>query len=280
MRKRLATLTVTLLTAVPAWPASVLLPKDMVIYAELGEKVTSGDPIGHRPDGHVWRDVQVGGITVIEAGTPITLEVTNVSPRGMGGVSGGIEITAIYIMVGGQEVELRGGYGQQESNSQVMGTVFGATAGLAGLPLGSFSSLLPGRKAVLEKGMVFNTNILEDTYIELADDAVPTLNFRGAATLTVGVVYQEITSISGALPLSVRLCGQALPDEIVIETVNDKSVSPIPADIESVTIEGDCSSARLNVWIEDLKQHFEPGINRFSLTIGDMTEEVVLNVEI
>jgi hypothetical protein len=256
MRRHLATIKSTcrggltsalLLASASAWPASVLLPKDMVIYAELAEKVTSGDPIGYQPEAYVWRDVEVGGVNVI---------------------------------VNGQEIELRGGYGQQESNSQVMGNVFGATAGVAGIPLGSFSSLLPGRKAVLEKGMVFNTNILEDTYIELADDAVPTLNFRGEATLTVGVVYQEITSISTELPLSVRLCGQTLPDAIVIEKINDQSVSPIPADVESVTIEGDCSSARVNVWIDDLKQHFEPGINRFSLTLGDMTEEVVLNVEI
>ena len=269
-----------LLAAAPAWSATVLLPEGMVIYAELGEDVSSRDRIGYQPDGHVWRDVQVGGVTVIEAGTPILLEISSASPSGVGGQSGAIEITAIELMAFDQEIQLRGGYGQEVPDSQTAGTVLGAAGAISGIPIGGFSGLMPGRKARLDKGLIFNTRIASDTYIEIPDDRMPSLNLRPPASLTIGVVYQEITAISTMLPLSIRLCGQVWSNDIAVEKVNDEQVPRIPADVDSVRAEGDCHSARATIALDALKIHFTPGINRFSMAVGDMTREVVLNIEI
>jgi hypothetical protein len=280
MRRAVFSIPGLLLAATPAWSETILLPEDTVISAALGEKVTSGDPIGYQPEAYVWRDVKVGGVTVIEAGTPILVEITNVLTRGMGGESGAIAITAIHVVVRDQEIELGGGYGLQEEDSQVLGTAARATAGAAGVPFGNFSGLMPGRNAVLDKGTLFNTRILADTYIEIPDDEILTLDLRGPASVSIAVIRQEITPTSTALPLSVHLCGQAWPDEIFIEVINEKSIDPIPATMVSSSTEGECNSARVNVELDALKRHFESGVNRFVVTVGDLTDEVALNVQL
>jgi hypothetical protein len=287
MRRHLATIRrafvpipCLLLAAAPAWSDQILLPEDTVVQAALGEKVTSGDPIGYEPEAYVWRDVKVGGVTVIEAGTPILVEITNVLTRGMGGESGAIELTAVHLIVRDQEIALRGGYGQQEEDSQVLSTAVRATAGAAGVPFGNFSGLMPGRNAVLDKGTLFNTGVLEDTYIEVPDADLATLDLRGPASVSIAVIRQEITATSTALPLSVYLCGQAWPDEIFIEEINEESIDPIPATVVSVSTEGDCDSARVNVQIDALKRHFESGVNHFVVTVGGVTGEVALNVQL
>lgn len=286
MRERLATIRrafvpipCLLLAAAPAWSDQVLLPADTVVYAALGEKVRSSDPIGYQPEAYVWRDVEIGGVTVIEAGTPILVEITNALTRGMGGESGAIALSAIHLTVGDQEIGLRGGYGQQEEDSQVLSTAVAATAGAVGVPFGNFSGLMPGRNAVLDKGMVFNTIILKDTYIEVPEELL-TLDLRGPASVSIAVIRQEITATSTALPLSVYLCGQAWPDEIVIEEINEKSIDPIPATVVSVSTEGDCESGRVNVEIDALKRHFEPGVNHFVVIVGGVTDNVALNVQL
>jgi len=289
MRKPLATIPirapgtlvpVLLLAATPAWPATVLLPEGTVIYAELDEKVTSSNRIGYQPDAHIWRDVTVGGVTVIDAGTPVLVEVSSTSERGIGGQGSSIEISAISVTVGDQVIPLLGGYGQQATNGSTASTAMSTAGSISGLPIGGFGNVMPGRKAKLEKGLIFNTRLPSDTYVEIPDDVLPTLNLNPPAGLTVSVVHQEITAISTDLPLSIRLCGQEWSNDVVVDKVNDKSVSPIPAAVISATAEGDCHSARVTVELNALRLHFKSGINRFSVAVSGVTDEVVLNVEI
>jgi hypothetical protein len=127
--------------------------------------------------------------------------------------------------------------------------------------------------------MVFNVLILKDTYIEVPEELL-TLDLRGPASVSIAVIRQEITATSTTLPLSVYLCGQAWPDEIVIEEINEKSIDPIPATVVSVSTEGDCESARVNVEIDALKRHFEPGVNHFVVIVGGVTDNVALNVQL
>ena len=121
MRRQLVTIRKTasailipglLLASAPAWSARILLPEGTVVYAQLAEEVNSNQdkfPIGYQPEGHVWRDVVVGGITVIEAGTPIVLMISDSLQRGIGARAGAIEISAMDVYgVGGAEITLGG----------------------------------------------------------------------------------------------------------------------------------------------------------------------------
>lgn len=274
----------TLGLTAPAWSATVFLPGGMIVYGQLGQEVTSSTrkfPVGFQPLGHVWRDVEVDGVTIIEAGTPVSLRVSRISPRGVGGRGAQIEITAMYTtVVGGEEVNLRGGYGQATPDSGGLNRALSTAGALSGVPFMSLPmAFIPGRKAVLEEGMVFDMEIPADTYIEIPDEFVPTLNLRAPTGLTVSIVYDELRADSEVLPLALRLCGGSWTDEISIESVNDKSVKSIPVATVSQRYEDECFTARNTVDLETLSAHFEHGINRFTVTIGEVTEEVMINVE-
>ena len=285
-----------LLAAAPAWSARVLVPAGTIVYAQLDEKVTSdqGDfPIGYQPLGKVWRDVVVNGVTIIEAGTPIVLMVTDGTPRGIGARPGTLEIDAMYVgTVGGAEISLRGGYDQVAADSRAVNSVVSIAAigvaqanrsyssynyfWLAALP----AALLPGRKAVLDAGIVFDAQIPSDTYVDIPDTAVPTLNLRPPSGLTANVLPDEVSAASTQLPLAIQYCGEGWTEEMFIGKINDDSVRQIPVTVLSVTAQNDCMHARVSVELEELTEHFRRGINRFELTMGEFTEEVVLNIEI
>ncbi len=299
MRRRLATITRTargilipamLLAAAPAWSARILLPEGTIVYAELAEEVNSNQdkfPIGYQPEGHVWRDVVVGGITVIEAGTPIVLMISDGTQRGIGARAGAIEISAMYVnAVGGAEITLVGGYGQMAPNTAGINQALGASLSAAAYATGVFSpyiglptAFLPGRKAVLEEGTVFDAAIPADTYIDIPDTVMPTLNLRPPTGLSVSVIHEEVTAQTTQLPLAIQFCGEGWTDDIYIEEINDKSVRKIPTTVFSVRAQNNCFTARATVALASLTEHFEHGINRFAVTLGDDVTEVVLNVE-
>ena len=280
-----------LLAALPAWSARVLIPEGTIVYAQLDEKVTSdqGDfPIGHQPAGHVWRDVVVNGIIVLEAGTPIVLMVADGTPRGIGARPGRLEIDAMYVQaVGGAEISLRGGYGQVAPDTKAVNNVLAIAVFGAAYSARSFSpwlalpaALLPGRKAVLDEGIVFDAYVPADTYIDVASTALPTLNLRPPTGLTVTVLADEVTAASTQLPLAIQFCGEGWTDGLYIEQVNDNPVRRIETTLSNVNARNDCIEARVFIELDALTEHFQRGINRFVLTMGDVAEEVVLNIEI
>lgn len=286
---------VLLLAAAPAWSARVLVPAGTIVYAELAEKVTSdqGDfPIGYQPLGHVWRNVVVNGVTIIEAGTPIALMVTDGTPRGIGARPGEFVIEAMYVSaVGGAEITLRGGYDQQAADSSAVNAAVGIAATGVAVANRSYSSfgffwfaalpaaLLPGRKAVLDAGIVFDARVPADTYIDVGDVVVPTLNLRPPAGLSVTVLADEVSAAATLLPLALQFCGEGWTDDIYIEEVNDAPVRRIEATLLTANARNDCIDARITVDLDDLTKHFRRGINRFEVTMGDATEEVILNIE-
>jgi len=265
-----------LLAATSAWSATAFLPRGTIIYGQLAEEVTSNTRkfrVGFEPYGHVWQDVQVNGITVIEAGTPIALRISRLEPRGVGGRGAEVEISAMFVeVVGGERVNLLGGYGQRTESrtglNQALSMLFWPT------------SFLPGRRAVLDEGMVFDMEVPVDTYVDIPDDLVPTLDLRQASGLSVTVVYDQFTAQSEELPLELRLCDTNWTGDIVIDSVNDESIRPIDVTIANRQFSNNCDIARISVELKELRDHFRRGLNRFTVTIGDLTEEVMLNVEI
>jgi hypothetical protein len=280
-----------LLATNPAWAARVILPRGTIVYAQLGEKVTSdhGDfPVGYQPAGYVWRDVVVGGMTIIEAGTPIVLMVTDGDPRGIGARAGTMEISAMYVQaVGGAEITLRGGYGQAAPDSSAWNAVLGIALFGAAWSSNEFNpfialpaALLPGRQAVLEEGIVFDAQVPSYTYIDVPETTVPTLNLRPPSGLTVTVLIEEVTETSTQLPLAIQYCGEGWTGDIHIDRINEGLVRRIDTTVLNVRARNECFDARVVIELEELKDHFQRGINRFELTMGDVTEEVVLNVEL
>lgn len=105
------------------------------------------------------------------------------------------------------------------------------------------------------------------------------LGSAGRTGLTVSIVYDELREDSEALPLALRLCGGNWTNDIVVNSVNDKPVKAIPVATTTRRYDDDCFMARNTVDLEILSEYFEPGINRFTVTIGEVTEEVMINVE-
>lgn len=264
-----------LTAAASAWSATVFIPRDTIIYGQLDERITSNSRkfrIGFEPYGSVWRDVTVNGITVIEAGTPIELRITRLAPRGIGQRGGSVEISAISVpVIGGETVNLRGGYGDRSRDRATLNRALSALFWPA--------SFIPGRRAALEKGMVFDMVVPTDTYIEVPDDVIPTLNIQQPSGLGVSVQYDEFNAESEELPLEIRLCDHDWTNDIVIDSVNDKNVRSIEVSVRSRLFLDNCDIARAYVDIEDLSDHFGHGLNRFTVTLGDLTQEVLLNIE-
>lgn len=264
-----------LTAAASAWSATVLLPRDTIIYGQLDERITSNARkfrIGFEPYGSVWKDVKVNGITVIEAGTPIELRITRLTPRGIGQRGAEIEISAMSVeVVGGETLNLRGGYGDKTRDRTTLNRALSAIFWPA--------SFLPGRRAALEEGMVFDMTVPTDTYIEVPDGVIPTLNLQQASGLGVSIKYDDFNPDSDALPLEIRLCDHDWTNDIVIDSVNDKSIRPIEVSTRSRLYFDNCDIAQSYVDIEALSRHFGHGLNRFTVTLGDLTQEVMLNIE-
>lgn len=255
--------------------AEVVIPRGTVIFGVLDERVTSNSrrfDVGDEVDGQVWKDVVVDGHTLVPAGTPIVLRISKLDSRNVGGRGGQIEIMAVSVeAIDGTEISLAGGY------DQAGGDRYGLTRALSYIlwPAG----FLPGRRAVLEEGTVFDAAIPADTRITLPDGAVSTLRLTSLSDLTVDILYDEIEQRDGTLPMELTLCNRDFVRQAEITAVNDRKVRPILVSIITSRRGDPCHSFGARVNLEDLTKQFTPGINRFSVAMGGAEASVVLNVE-
>jgi hypothetical protein len=277
MKTMLAPLLGFLALVVPTFvlSAEIVIPRGTVVFGALEEKVTSNQRqfrVGREVDGSVWKDVIVDGHTVIPAGTPLVLRISRIDGSSAGGRGGTLEIMAISVTaIDGTKISLDGGY------DQAGGDRYGLTRALSYIlwPAG----FLPGRKAVLDEGTVFDASIPADTRVDLPDTAVPTLRLTELSDLDVEVVYDEINQREGALPLALTLCNRDFVRRADITAVNDKPIRPILVTIITSHSGSPCHDFRARVNLEELTKHFTPGINRFAVTMGGVETSVVLNVE-
>jgi hypothetical protein len=263
---------------VGSWPAcadEVMIPRGTIVFGELAERVTSNSRrsrVGSEVEGQVWRDVVVGGRTIISAGTPIVLRVSRIVPRNVGGRGGSIEIMAVSVKaVDGTEVSLEGGYDQMAGDryglTRALSMVFWPTA------------FLPGRRAVLDIGTVFDASIPANTYVEVPDEVLPTLDLTRLSDLSVEILYDEFDQREGLLPLELTLCDQGFVQRANVTSVNEQSVRPIIVTIVSRESQDSCYFYTGRINLEDLSKHFSRGINRFTVTMAEATADVILNVE-
>jgi hypothetical protein len=265
----------TLAAATLVHAEEILIPPGTVVFGELDERITSNGNkfrVGYPVDGHVWKDVVVDGHTIIPAGTPLELRISRLTGSGTGGRGGSLEIMAVTVKaVDGTEITLDGGY------DQVANDISGLTRALTSLLWPA--SFLPGRNAVLDVGTVFDASIPAQTRIALPDGALPTLRLTARTDLIVDVVYDEIDQKEGTLPLALSLCNRDFTREAHITLINDKEVRPILVAIISGARGDRCHEFRGRVNVESLREHFTPGINRFSVSMSGAVGSTVLNVE-
>ena len=253
----------------------LVIPQGTVVFGALDERITSNANkfrIGYPVDGHVWKDVVVDGHTIIRAGTPIDLRISELTGKSVGGAGGSLRIMAVSVKaVDGTEISLAGGYDQTATDMS------GLTRALSYFIWPA--SFLPGRNAVLDVGTVFDSSIPANTRIVLPDGALPTLKLVARPDLTVDVIYDDIDQKEGTLPLSMRLCDKEYTREAHITAVNDDEVKPILVTIIIGKRGQPCHDFTGRVNLESLKEHFKPGINRFTVSMGDAKATTVLNVE-
>jgi hypothetical protein len=277
MTTRFAFLTVSALVFAPfvTHAAELVIPRGTVVFGELEERITSNDRkfrVGYPVDSHVWRDVVVDGHTIIAAGTPIVARISQLRESGTGGRGGSLEIMAVSVKAtDGTEITLTGGYDQAGNDR------YGLARGLSMILWPS--AFLPGRRAVLEIGTVFDASIPANTRVTVPDDAVPTLRLGERPDLFVDVDYDGINERAGTLPLVLMLCNKPFTREASVTAVNDKEIRPILVSIVSGKQGSPCHELTGRVNLESLREHFSPGINRFSVTMSDAVGTTVLNVE-
>ena len=264
-----------LAAAALAHAEELVVPQGTVVFGTLDERITSNANkfrIGYPVDGHVWKDVVVDGHTIIRAGTPIELRISRLAGKSVGGQGGALEIMAVSVKaVDGTEISLAGGYDQAASD------ISGLTRALSMFIWPA--SFLPGRNAVLDVGTVFDSSIPANTRIVLPDGALPTLKLVARPDLTVDVIYDDIDQKEGTLPLSLRLCDKEYTREAQITSVNDDEVRPILVTIIVGKRGEACHEFTGRVNLESLREHFKPGINRFTVSMGGAEATTVLNVE-
>jgi hypothetical protein len=277
MKNTFALLSGSLVFLAPTWAAAaeLVIPRGTVVFGELDERITSNGNkfrIGYPVDGHVWKDVVVDGHTVIPEGTPIVLRISKLEGSNVGGRGGSLEIMAVSVKaVDGTEISLNGGYDQAGNDR------YGLARGLSYILWPS--AFLPGRRAQLDEGTVFDAAIPADTRITIAESAVPTLKLTAPPDLTVDVVYDEIDQKEGSLPLELTLCNRDFTREASITAVNEATVRPILVTVITGQRGDPCHVFRAKVNLESLRKEFKPGINRFSVSMSGAEGSTVLNVE-
>ena len=277
MRTRIALLAGCSFLVAPTlvFSAELVIPRGTVVFGELEERLTSNGNkfrVGYPVDSHVWKDVVVDGHIVIAAGTPMVMRISRLQGSGTGGRGGALEVMAVSVKAkDGTEITLSGGYDQAGNDRS------GLARGLSMIlwPAG----FLPGRRAVLEVGTVFDAAIPADTRITVAAGAVPTLRLADRPDLSIDVLYDDFDPRDGTLPFELTLCNRPFTREASVTAVNEREVRPILVTIITGKQGEPCHAFGARVNLESLREHFNAGINRFTVTMSGAVATTVLNVE-
>lgn len=243
---------------------------------ELDQQVTSNPrkfEVGDIVRGHVWRNVIVDGHTVIEAGAPLTLRVSDLRKRRIAGRGGDVEIQAVSVTaVDGTEIFLDGGYDKQASHRTAL------SASLSALVFWP-AIFIRGKEAVLEPGTIFDASVPANTRIDLDEGSTRTIRLGSFSELSAEVLYDEIDDKARHLPMRVTVCNDSSPDNLHVDAVNDVPVDSIEFVVDSVRDNGDCQVATGEIDLKSLGEHFRRGINRFTLSAANDSTEVILDIE-
>jgi hypothetical protein len=263
----------------------VLLQAGTRVYLSLDELVTSrrgGDDVGTIVRCRVWRDVEQNGVILIKAGTPATCRVDKVSRRNIGGFEGRVSVGGVETRtVDDQIVTLVGGYNKDGDGHKVVVLAVGL---LLLWPV----LFVPGGNAELPPGTVFDVATVNDLrFRQAAVSAAPAVvDLRGIGTtgLMADFMVEDFVKQPkhDTFRIKVSKDGQ-LPEGLVIDSVNGKSVAPIALSVKDVAMKDGQASGVAEAGAKGVAKYFVRGINRFDVSYTEGGErhatEVIMNVQ-
>ncbi len=255
---------------------TVTIPAGTKVMGELDQQVTSNPKrfeVGDVVRGHVWRNVVVDGHTVIAAGAPMMLRVSDITKRKIAGRGGDVEIRAVSVTaVDGTEIFLDGGYDKQASHRTAL------SASLSALVFWP-AIFIRGKEAVLEPGTIFDAAIPANTRVAVSSDRPRAIRLTRPSDLSAEVLYDQVDEKARKLPVQVTLCDRGWSDDVRVTAVNDADISPIAFEVDGRVQEGACHIATGGIDLKALTAHFRRGINTFSVETSGETVEVILDIE-
>lgn len=262
--------------SVGASAQTVTIPAGTKVMGELDQQVTSNQKrfeVGDIVRGHVWRNVVVDGHTVIAAGAPMLLRVSDITKRKIAGRGGDVEVRAVSVAaVDGTEIFLDGGYDKQASHRTAL------SASLSALVFWP-AIFIRGKEAVLEPGTVFDASVPANTRVAVSSERPRAIRLAPPSDLSAEVLYDQVEEKARYLPVQVTLCDRSWNDDVQVTAVNDVGISPISLEVSALAQEGACHVATGGIDLKSLTQHFRRGINTFSLASSGETVEVILDIE-
>jgi hypothetical protein len=263
-----------------AWSAAVSreLPAGSKVFLTLDEGVTSkrdDAEVGQIVRCRVWRDVDMGGMAFIKAGTPATCKVDKVKRRNMGGFEGKISIAGIdTTAIDGNQVMLSGGYNKEGSGRK-------AVVWTVGLLLLWPVLFVPGGTAELPPGTIFDTYTASALTIA-ADVSTSSraINLDGLlADYSAEFLLDDFLGEKKPKEFKFKIVKTgAFPAEFRIDQVNDTQIEPISLKLGAASSEGDVTTVVGAVDIKTLAKHFQKGINRIQVAYSDQEQRVATEV--
>ncbi len=260
---------------------TVKVPFGTRVFIQLDQRITSKKK-HNRPGSfvhaHVWRDVVVNGKTVVTAGTLAMVQVGEIKGAKVAGIKGHVQLKALQVLsVDGQDLMLTGGYDQSGKSLMALSITL---AVVIFVPL----IFIKGKQAKLESGTVFDAMVSQPTEVQVEGSTPVKISIGHMAPLKVEVRYKELEGKSEkdmkVLPLQLMVEGDVI-DSARVVSVNEKRIAPIPITGFAARPCEDgfmCVDAEVN--IKALGKHFSKGFNRFTVQVGEFTDEVMLDVEL
>jgi hypothetical protein len=268
---------VALIAGHAALAETIAIPAGTRIFGELEQEVTSdverfssGDPV----TGRVWQDVVIDGRTVISAGTPLVLRISDIEKRKVLGRGGNVEIRAVSVTaVDGTEVFLDGGYDREAVNRIALAA---SLAVFVTWP----TIFIKGKEAILPPGTVFDAATLANIAVTVPNDAPRIAPPTTTPNLRVAILYDTMDEDSKNLPLRMTLCGYERTGRFDIVLVNDSPIEePIEIETTATALVDGCHVTTGNADLKDLGEHLAKGLNRLTVTGSGESAEILLDIE-
>jgi len=260
---------------------TVSVPFGTRVFIELDQEVVSKhklNRVGSIVHAHVWKDVVIDGHTVVEAGTHVMVQVSHIKTAKVAGIKGNVELKALQVAaIDGSDLMLTGGYDQSGKSLMALSITLAVVI---------FAPLIfiKGKQAKLHPGTVFDAMVVQKLDVAVDDSKPAMVELEPANPLEVTVLYEILEQMGEkkvkTLPLQIQMDGEQF-DSARVTHVNDVEVKPIPLEVGEVSLIGeDVFVAAGTVDLKKLGKNLNRGFNWFTVDVGGVTDEVMLDLEL